>query len=64
MGGDGENVAGHSGAQRKDSKEQADMRAGEIPPGHKKRNVHHKGGEALQQGANKLVGTFLDLSKT
>ena len=64
MGGDGENVAGRSGAQRKDSKQQADMRAGEIPPGHKKKNVHRNGGEALQQGADKLVGMFLDLFKT
>lgn len=28
------------------------------------RNVHHKGGEDLQQGPSELVGTFLDIMKT
>lgn len=64
VGSDGEDVVERSSAQRKDSKQQGDMRAGEIPPGHMKRKVHHRGGEALQQGPSELMGMFLDIFKT
>lgn len=37
VGGDGEDIVGHGSAQRKDSKPQGDIRAGEIPPGHKRK---------------------------
>lgn len=57
--GDGEAIGGHSSAQHKDSREQGDIRAKDIPPEYKKENVHHEGVEASQQGPSELVAGVL-----